>query len=262
MKRGSIGVAVPRPPFLAVWARNLRVWRRFAIPSLLGNFGEPLLYLLGLGYGLGRFISGMSEIPYLVYLASGILCATAMNTASYEGLYAAFTRMTRQDTYGAMLATPLRVEEVVAGEVAWCATKSLISGTTLFVVALFLGAVPPEPEILAALPVVFLIGLVFGALAMVVTSLAPSYDFFLYYFTIFITPMFMFSGVFYPIDTLPGWLRTGMQFLPLVHGVELVRPMLTGAMPREVPLHLGVLVLYLFGAYQVAVAQLRRRLLV
>ncbi|MFB6260374.1 MAG: ABC transporter permease, partial [Thiohalorhabdaceae bacterium] len=170
----------------------------------------------------------MADMPYMVYLASGILCATAMNTASFEGLYAAYTRMTRQDTYGAMLATPLQLPEVVAGEVAWCATKSLISGVTLFVVALALGAIPLDPATLTVLPVVILIGLTFGALAMLITSLAPSYDFFLYYFTLFITPMFLFSGVFYPVDTLPAWLQTAIHFLPLVHGVDLVRPILAG----------------------------------
>lgn len=255
-------LAIPNPRFAAVWLRNVRVWRRYAGPSLLGNFGEPLLYLLGLGYGLGRYIEGMADMPYMVYLASGILCATAMNTASFEGLYAAYTRMTRQDTYGAMLATPLQLPEVVAGEVSWCATKSLISGVTLFLVALALGAIPPDPATLAVLPVVVLIGLTFGALAMLITSLAPSYDFFLYYFTLFITPMFLFSGVFYPVDTLPGWLQTAIHFLPLVHGVELVRPILAGQVPDAIGIHLVVLGLYLVGAYQLAVGQLRRRLLV
>ena len=255
-------LAVPNPRFIAVWARNVRVWRRYALPSLLGNFGEPLLYLLGLGYGLGRFIRGMAEIPYLTYLATGILCVSAMNTATFEGLYAAYTRMTRQDTYGAMLATPLRIPEVVAGEVSWCATKSLISGATLFIVALALGALPPEPAMLAALAVVFLVGLAFGGLALLVTSLSPSYDFFLYYFTLFITPMFLFSGVFYPVSTLPGWLQGLVGFLPLFHGVELVRPLAMGLVPEHIGLHLGVLGLYTVGAYRLAVHFLRRRLLV
>jgi len=242
--------------------RNLRVWRRYAVPSLIGNFGEPLLYLLGLGYGLGRFVSGMADMPYLAYLASGVLCATAMNTASYEGLYAAYTRMTRQDTYGAMLATPLQVADVVAGEVAWCATKALISGVALFVVAGFLGAIPLGALTLAAVPVVLLMGLTFGAMAVLVTTLSPSYDFFLYYFTTFITPMFLFSGVFYPVATLPGWLQAAVVALPLFHGVELVRPLFSGELPDQVALHLAVPVIYLLGAFQLATVFLRRRLLV
>ncbi len=242
--------------------RNLRVWRRYAVPSLIGNFGEPLLYLLGLGYGLGRFVSGMADMPYLAYLASGVLCATAMNTASYEGLYAAYTRMTRQDTYGAMLATPLQVADVVAGEVAWCATKALISGVTLFVVAGALGAIPLAGLPLAALPVVLLMGLTFGAMAVLVTTLAPSYDFFLYYFTAFITPMFLFSGVFYPVDTLPGWLQAAVVALPLFHGVELVRPLFSGELPDPLAVHLAVPAIYLIGAFQLATVCLRRRLLV
>jgi lipooligosaccharide transport system permease protein len=256
-------LSVPHPRTFAVWLRNARVWRRFAAPSLLGDFGEPFLYLLGLGYGLGRFIGDMADLPYLVYLASGVLCVTAMYAATFEGLYAAFTRMTRQDTYGAMLNTPLQVPDVVAGEVAWCATKSLISGTALLAVAALLGAVPGGAiGVAAALPVVFLIGLTFGALALLITSLAPTYDFFLYYFTVVITPMFLFSGVFYPVETLPDWLRPVVYALPLTHAVDLVRPLVAGQAPGPVWPHLAVLASYTVAAYEAACFFMRRRLLV
>ena len=256
-------LSTPHPRFLAVWLRNARVWRRFALPSLLGDFGEPFLYLLGLGYGLGRFIGDMADLPYLVYLASGVLCVTAMYAATFEGLYAAFTRLTRQDTYGAMLNTPLQVPDIVAGEVAWCATKSLIGGTALLVVAAILGAVPGGAGgILAALPVVFLTGLTFGALALLITSLAPTYDFFLYYFTMIITPMFLFSGVFYPVETLPDWLRPVVYGLPLTHAVDLVRPLVAGQSPGAVLHPVVVLMLYTVVAYQLATYFMRRRLLV
>jgi len=111
------------------------VWKKLAIASMLGNFGDPFLYLLGLGYGLGLYIGDMGGIPYMAFLASGILCSSAMNTATFEALYSAFTRMTHQGTWEGMLATPVSVADIIAGEQLWAATKSLISGTAIFVVA-------------------------------------------------------------------------------------------------------------------------------
>ena len=92
--------------FIAVWLRNLRVWRKLMLPSLLGNFGEPVLYLLALGYGLGQFVGEVESMPYMVFLASGIVCSAAMTGATFEALYSAYTRLTQQQTWAAMLAAP------------------------------------------------------------------------------------------------------------------------------------------------------------
>src|SRR3990172_13140895 len=119
---------------LAVWRRNALVWRRLMGPSILINFGEPFLYLLGLGYGLGLFIGDMMNMPYLTFLASGILASSAMNTASFEAMFSVYTRMVPQRTYEAILATPVEVQDVLAGEKFWCATKCLINGSALLVV--------------------------------------------------------------------------------------------------------------------------------
>lgn len=125
MSSDGVGEAILRPVgnhpslrWVPVWRRNMLVWRKLAGPAILGNFGEPLLYLLALGYGLGAFVQNMSELPYLVFLASGTVCSSAMSTASFEGMYSAYTRMAVQNTWGAMLATPLAVRDVVLGETA------------------------------------------------------------------------------------------------------------------------------------------------
>jgi lipooligosaccharide transport system permease protein len=246
---------------LAVWRRNFLVWKKLAGASMLGNFGDPFLYLLGLGYGLGFYIGDMNGIPYMAFLASGILCSSAMNTATFESLYSAFTRMNQQGTWESMLATPVRIQEIIAGEQMWAATKSLISGTAIFIVAGLLGGIQQWDTALLALPVIFLIGLAFAGPALAICAISPSYDFFLYYFTLAVTPMFLFCGVFYPIDTLPAFVQIIAQILPLTHAVALIRPLLT-EMPLTLPwLHIGVLTLYATAGFALAANLAARRLL-
>ncbi|ESQ07888.1 MAG: ABC transporter permease [Thiohalocapsa sp. PB-PSB1] len=251
----------PGPGALAVWHRNLRVWRKLIGPAIVLNFGEPALYLLGLGFGLGAFIGTLSEMPYLAFLASGIIASSAMNTASFEGTYSVFTRMHVQRTYDAMLATPLNLDDIIAGEMLWCATKALFSGIAILIVATLLGVVA-GPGALLVLPVVFAIGLCFATPAMVIAALAPNYDFFNYYFVLVVTPLLILSGVFYPVDTLPPALGITMQLFPLTHAVDLTRPLLTGQSPSAPWLHIAVLLLYAGVGFHIAVVLVRRRLLV
>lgn len=246
---------------VAIWKRNALVWRKLIGPSLMINFGEPLLYLLGLGYGLGLFIGEMAGMDYLTFLASGIVASSAMTTATFEGLYSVYTRMVPQHTYDAMLATPIEVDDILAGEMLWCATKSLINGVAILAVAAALGAVS-GPSALLALPIVFLIGLCFAGPAMVISAISPGYDFFNYYFTLAITPMFILCGVFYPVDALPEPLQAFVQLLPLTHAVALVRPLVAGQPLSNVPLHLVVLFAYAAIGYYIAVVFARRRLVV
>lgn len=245
----------------AVWWRNVLVWRKLIGPALLMNFGEPALYLLGLGFGLGHFVGDMSGMSYLAFLASGIVASSAMTTSSFEGMYSVFTRMVPQRTYEAILATPLEVDDILAGEMLWCATKSLLSGIAILIVALLLGVVAGW-QALWVLPTVFLIGLTFAGPAIVMTAFAKGYDFFNYYFVLVITPMMLVSGVFYPIDTLPPAMQMAVQILPLTHAIELVRPLMTGGEVQHVMLHVGVLLAYALVSYHFAVALVRRRLLV
>lgn len=252
--------AATRLRWLAVWRRNGRVWRKLLGPALLGNIGEPLLYLLALGYGLGVFVGELEGMDYITFLASGFVCASAMNTASFEGLYSAYTRMAVQDTWTAMFFTPLSPADVVLGETMWAATKSLISATAILIVAIPLGAVH-DWSALGVLPVVFLTGFSFGALALVISTVARNYDFFLYYFTLLLTPMLLLSGVFFPLDNMPAAVRTAAEILPLTHAIAIVRPLMTGQVP-ELPLwHAAVIAAYGLVALPVATALTRRRLL-
>jgi lipooligosaccharide transport system permease protein len=245
----------------AVLRRNVLVWRKLIIPALLMNFGEPALYLLGLGFGLGQFVGEMDGMPYLAFLASGIIASSAMTTATFEGMYSVFTRMVPQRTYEAILATPLEVDDILAGEMLWCATKSTISGIAILAVATALGVVDSW-QALWVIPAVFLIGLCFAGPAMIMASFATNYDFFNYYFVLVVTPMFIVCGVFYPIDTLPAAMLNVVQLLPLTHAVALARPLVTGIELTQPLLHIGVLAAYALLGFYIAVALVRKRLLV
>jgi lipooligosaccharide transport system permease protein len=250
----------PSARWLPVWQRHLLVWRKLSIPSLVGNFGDPLLYLLALGYGLGRFVGTMDGMPYVTFLASGIVCSSAMNTATFEALYSAYTRMTTQQTWAGMLAAPLDVDDIVLGETIWAGTKSLFSAAAILVVAAALGIVR-GPRALLVLPIALLVGTCFAAMALVVTAISKNYEFFLYYVTLVVTPMMLFCGVFFPLEGLPAPLRSAAAFLPLTHAVELIRPLMTGGWPARAPLHFLVLIAYGAASYSIATALVRRRLL-
>ncbi|MDE2089668.1 MAG: ABC transporter permease [Gammaproteobacteria bacterium] len=245
---------------LSVWRRNVLVWRKLIAPALVINFGEPLLYLLGLGYGLGFYIGKMAGMPYLTFLASGIMTSAVMNTASFEGLYSVYTRMVPQQTYAAILATPVDVDDIVAGEALWCATKGLLSGAAILVVAVLLGLVH-NFNALWVLPVMVLTGLCFASLALIVSALSTSYDFFNYYYTLVLAPLFFLCGIFYPITTFPAALQDLVQYLPLTPAVELMRPLVSGQPLTHVPRHLLVLSVYTVSAFYIATTLARRRLL-
>lgn len=252
---------LPRPSLRLwhVWRRNLRVWQKLMLPSLLGNFGEPVLYLLAFGYGFGRLVGEIDGMAYMVFVASGIICSSAMFTASFEGMYSAYTRMAEQNTWLAMLATPLTLDDIVFAEALWAATKGVISALAILIVASVLGLVS-DLRALLALPIIFLAGFAFGSMALVITAFSRSYDFFLYYFTLVVTPMLLLSGVFFPLEELPYWVRTIAFALPLAHVVELVRPLMTGNWPQQIMIHIAVLMGYASIALILATALIRRRL--
>lgn len=253
---------VPRPGRRAftIWLRNLLVWRKLLAPSLAFSFGEPVIYLLGLGFGLGQFIGEVEGMRYFTFLASGLLAASAMNVSSFEGMFSVYTRMTHQQTYDAILATPVQVDDIVAGEILWCATKAVLNTLPILIVAALLGAIT-EWSALAAVPAFFLVGLCFAGPALVMAAVASSYDFFNYYTTLLITPMFIFSGVFYPIATLPPIAQAIVNVLPLSHAIELIRPLVAGRELTDPWLHAGVLLAYAVAGYIAAAWFIRRRLI-
>ena len=215
----------------------------------------------GLGFGLGRFIGEMDGVDYFAFLASGLVASSAMMSSSYEGVYSAYTRMVPQKTYDGMLATPLEVDDIVAGEMLWCATKGCISGGSILIVAAFLGAIAGWQALLC-IPLLLLVGLAFAGPALAMSAVSPSYDFFSYYLTLVITPMFILCGVFYPITSMPEVVQHAVLALPLTHAVALVRPLATGAPVEHVLVPVAVLAGFAAAGFYLAVALVRRRFVV
>ena len=244
---------------LTVWRRNALVWRKLMAASLLLHFGEPLIYLLGIGYGLGRFVGEIDGMPYLTFLASGFIAWSAMNVASMESMWSVYTRMVPQQTYEAILATPAEVDDIVIGELLWCGTKSLMSGSAILAVAAMLGAVNDWSALLI-IPVIFLTGVCFAAPGLVVTAYARTYEYFNFYMTLVMTPMFILCGVFYPVSSLPGPVQSAVQLLPLTHAVEIIRPIVVGQPVTDLGLHLGALALFGLVTTWAATILFRRRL--
>jgi lipooligosaccharide transport system permease protein len=245
---------------MRVWQRDLKVWSKYCGVSLVSNLGEPLLYILAIGLGLGRYVGEMDGVSYLMFLGPAVLAASVMNSASFETTFSSYTRMSVQKTFDGILATPVSANEVIAGEILWGATKSVITGSCMLVVLAAFGLVEQLALAWIVLPVALLSGVLFASLGMLVTSFAKSYDFFAYYFTLILGPMFFFSGTFFPLAQLPDWAQSLSWLMPLTHCVRLMRGLLLGRMSHE--LWFDVLWLAFVGAVLFAAAlwRMRRRL--
>jgi lipooligosaccharide transport system permease protein len=248
--------------WVPVFRRNFLVWRKLAIPSLVGNIAEPLITLVAFGYGLGVLIGAVNlngvAIPYILFLASGSICTSAMNAASFEALYSAFSRMHVQRTWDGIMNAPVRLDDVVFAEMLWAAFKSLFTSVVILLVMLALG-ISSSPMLLLALPLLGLVGITFSCIALIFNALAKGYDFFTYYFTLFLTPTMFLSGVFFPREQLPTAMRLVSDWLPLTAAVELIRPLFLGQWPAHGWLHLAVLVTYAVVGFWVALALTRKR---
>ena len=246
--------------FVPVWRRNLLVWRKLAVASVIGNIAEPMITLVAFGYGLGSLLQSIDGVPYIEFLASGSICMSVMMASSFEALYSAFSRMHVQKTWEALLNTPLDLDDIVLAEMLWAASKAMISGLAILLVLFALG-IGLHPTTLLVPPLLFLIGMTFASIALIMNAIAKAYDFFTYYFTLVLTPMIFMSGVYYPIAQLPGWLQSIAGILPLGAAVRLVRPLLLGRLPEDPARDVLILLAYGAVAFYVATVLTRRRLL-
>ncbi len=259
MKNGHYALPRLSLRFYPIWQRHFLVWKKLAAPSIMGHLADPLIYMLGLGYGLGSFLPEMGGMSYIAFLAAGTVCYSTMNSASFEALYSGFARMHEQRTWEAILNTPITLDDVVMSEILWAATKSLMSGAAVLSVIWLMG-LSHSAMSLWMLPLALMVGLVFASVGLIMTALAPSYDFFMYYFTLVITPMMLLCGVFFPVSQLPHPFQIASSFLPLSHAVDLARPLMNGVVPPEAALHIAVLVGYTLAGFYISLILFRRRL--
>lgn len=245
-----------------VWRRNLDVFLKTYRINFIPPFLEPLLYLLALGFGLGFYVQEVDGVPYIRYIAPAILAISVMNSAFFECTYGSYVRMYFQKSFDAIIATPLSIEEVIAGEILWGATRSLIYAAIMLPVLIAFGVVA-LPISLLVLPFAFLAGLMFASIAMCFTAISPSIDTLNYPSFLFITPMLLFSGTFFPLTLLPQGIQyIAYAVLPLTHVVGIMRMLTLPAVTGFALVHLawiGALTLVLFI---VAINLMRRRLVV
>ena len=210
-----------------VWQRHFTVYTKLYKSSFALNFVEPVLYLAALGLGLGAFVKEINGVPYINFIAPGIIASSAMFAAIYECTYGTYVRMTYQKTFDAILATPVNIDDLVTGELMWGASKSLLYGSTIIIVISAFGLVK-SPMILFALPVLFISGLIFAEISVIFTAVVPGIDSFNYFYTLLMTPMFLFSGIFFPLDNLPKVVSKIAFFTPLYHLVNICRSLAQG----------------------------------
>jgi lipooligosaccharide transport system permease protein len=247
--------------WLRVWQRNMLTWRRFFKAHLVGALGEPILYLLGIGYGLGKMVPAIQGVRYVEFIAPGLLASAIMNTATFETTFGSFTRMKEQKTYEGIIMTPVSVGHVVAGDILFAATKCLLDGIMILLIMVILGLVKSLWALLL-IPLIPFTGIMFGSMGMMITARSPSYDFFTYYYTLVISFMFIFSGIFFPISSLPVWAQSFSWFLPLTHAVNLARSLTSGDMSLSLLDDLLWIVVFASLSFLCAVRMIKRRIIV
>jgi lipooligosaccharide transport system permease protein len=206
-----------------VWRRNLDVFVKTWTVNLLAPAFEPVLYLLALGFGVGYYIAEVDGVPYIEFIAPALVAVSVMNASFFECTYGSYVRMYYQKTFDAVIATPVSIEEVIAGEILWGATRSLISASLILPILLLFG-VAALPTSLLLVPFAFFAGLLFASVGMCFTAVIPNIESINYPTFLFITPMFLFSGTFFPLSLLPSPLQAfALAALPLTHVVNVCR---------------------------------------
>ncbi len=256
--------AVPYPSLAqrlySVWYRHVRVYTKNLISNGLPPFLEPLLFLAGVGLGLGKYITqSMEGLSYIEFLGTGLLVTAAMFTSAYECTFGTFVRLEFEKVYDGMLAAPITVNDLIIGEILWAGTKGLFfTFAVLTVLAAF--RIIHLPQGLLAPLVGYLTGVMFATLSLWITSFVKTINHFNFYFTGIISPMFFFSGVVFPVSNLPPSVRWIAEILPLTHCVRLSRAVSIGVYPPILLVSLGYAVVFIALTGWLAIRRLRRRL--
>jgi lipooligosaccharide transport system permease protein len=251
-------MSTPSYRSLRVWQRNRDVFFKLWRTEVPGFFAEPILILLAMGVGLGTYVAlGQS---YLEFIAPGIVAAYAMFSASSECTYGSFVRMKFQRTFDAIIATPVNMEDVVAGEIFWGATRSLLTTLAILIVIAAFGLVH-SPWALLTIPLSVLAGLMFSSIALFFTSLSATIYTFNYYFTLFITPMFFFSGVFFPLDAFSPTVQKLCWISPLTPVANLSRALVSGHPGEGAWWGLAIIIGLTAVFFPLSLVMMRRRLL-
>jgi lipooligosaccharide transport system permease protein len=235
----------------------MKTYKTSFLPPLL----EPVIYLLALGLGLGGFVQLINGEPYIQFIAPALVAVSMMFSSFYECTFGSFVRMYFQKTFDAIIATPVNIEEVIAGEILWGATRSLINSSIVLGV-IFVAGLAPSPFLLLIPPISFLVGLLFSCIAMCFTAIVPNIDSFSYPNFLFITPMFLLSGTFFPLTAMPEFLQVAAQlFLPLTNAVTLTRNLVLGNIEASLLLNLAWLLVVTPIFFVLSINLMKKRLI-
>jgi lipooligosaccharide transport system permease protein len=245
--------------------RNLLVYKHGWMVIVSGFF-EPLFYLLSIGLGLGAMVPDIGGISYAAFVAPGLLASSCLNGALSDGMFNIFFKLHFQKTYDGILATPMRVPDVAFGEMLWALMRGSLYAATFLVVVLVLGEVRGprillSPLAVLALPAAVLTAASYSAMAICLTSFLKKPENFDMVMGLLVMPMFLFSGIFFPVEQLPSAVRWLFQMVPLFHGVALLRACTTGALTASALWHVAYLVLGGIAAFWVAMRRLERTLI-
>lgn len=207
-----------------IWKRNWLVFKRTWLVSFFWILLEPVMYLGAIGFGLGAFVNTMEGKPYVEFYFPGLLCNTAVLVSYFEGTYGSYTKLVYQKLFQILLVAPLKPREIVVGEILWSATKGFFGVVGVIFVAFFFGLV--STRIVAALPVLFMICVVFACFGLVMTAVAKSYDSFIYSTSGIVVPLSLIGGIYFPIEQLPLPIRWFSYLSPMTHAIHLVRSIL------------------------------------
>ena len=247
--------------FVRMWQRNRDVFLRLWHSEAPGTILEPIFILLAMGLGLGAYVGLVGGQDYIEFIVPGIAASYAMFTVFGECTYGTFFRMEERKTFDAIIATPLNVEDVVAGEIFWGATRAVITGTVVLAITAAFQLVH-SPWTLLLVPLSFLQGVMFASIAILFTSLVPSFYTFNHLFTLFITPMFFFSGVFFPLERFPVIVQNLSWIAPLTPVVHLTRAVFEGEFHLVHLGALGYIVAVAVAFFALSLFTMRRRLTV
>ena len=244
-----------------VWLRNKDVFMKTYKTNFLPSLLEPILYLVAFGLGLGGFVQTIDGTPYVNFIAPAIVSVSMMYSAFYECTYASFVRMYFQKTFDAIVATPVNMEEVITGEIIWGATKSLINSSIVLAVITAAGLVSSPMFLLIPL-VAFLVGFLFSSIAMCFTAIVPNIDAFNYPAFLFITPMTLLSGTFFPLTAMPEFVQSAAHIVfPLTNAVSITRALTLGNIETSILFSLAWMLIVAPIFFILAINLMKKRLI-
>jgi lipooligosaccharide transport system permease protein len=247
---------------LKLFHRNLLAYKHFWLAFVSGFF-EPLFYLVAVGFGVGQFVGsvpyGRADLEYAVFLAPGLLAASTLNGAVFDGFFSPFFKLNWMKTYEGIVTTPVGIPDIAVGEIVWALMRGTVYGAGFLIVMLTLGLID-SPWALLALPAVMLSAGALSAGAMVLTGATKEISSLEKVMTLIVFPLFLFSGTFFPVTLYPDYLQPVVMATPLFHSASLLRDLTTGQVTAGTLVHAAYLAAMFVVAAAFAVRLMRRRL--